>query len=59
MAKFEIHGGNRKYWARFESNNGEVVWVTETYTSKQNAEHAIGFVKANAADTNKIDDYSN
>ena len=53
MAKFEIKFNSQNgYWARFVSDNGEIVWNTEGYTTKQNAEKAIAFLKMHASTSN-------
>ena len=41
-ARFEIvHTGPRAFHARFVAENGETVWVTESYTRRQSAREAV------------------
>ncbi len=45
-AKFEIHDSkDNQYYAVFRASNGQVVWSTETYSTKQNAITACHLVQ--------------
>ncbi|HEY6551083.1 MAG TPA: DUF1508 domain-containing protein [Solirubrobacterales bacterium] len=46
---FKIKSASGGYRAFFYGGNGELVWWTEIYTSRQSAEQAIKFARANAA----------
>jgi uncharacterized protein YegP (UPF0339 family) len=46
---FTIASASGGWRARFYGGNGELMWWTEVYTSKQSAQNAIAVVKANAA----------
>ena len=45
---FTIEKASGGYRARLFGGNGELVWLTEVYVSKQGAKHAINLAKANA-----------
>ena len=50
MAKFVIkRSSNWQYYWVFVASNGEVICTSETYTTKQSAEHSIQVVKNLAA----------
>lgn len=56
MAYFEINWSEQnKFWLRYKSDNGKIVWWTEGYTSKENAKAAIAHIKKYASDA-KIKD---
>jgi uncharacterized protein YegP (UPF0339 family) len=55
--KFKIVSASGGYRARIVGGNGEIMFVTEVYTTKQSAKHACEVVKANAA-TAPIEDES-
>jgi uncharacterized protein YegP (UPF0339 family) len=45
-ARFEIHdSNNNQFRAVFKGANGETVWWTENYTSKQNAINACSLIQ--------------
>lgn len=46
---FKVKSASGGYRACFYGGNGELVWWTEVYTSKQSAEQAVRFAKSNAA----------
>lgn len=46
--RFEIVSDARGYHARFITN-GNVIWWTESYTSKQNAKNAVYIISEKAA----------
>lgn len=46
---FKVKPASGGYRAYFYGGNGELVWWTEVYTSRQSADQAIRFAKANAA----------
>lgn len=46
---FKIKSASGGYRAYFYGGNGSLVWWTEVYTSRQSAEQAVTFAKANAA----------
>jgi uncharacterized protein YegP (UPF0339 family) len=46
---FKIKSASGGFRAYFYGGNGELVWWTEIYKSKQSAEQAVSFAKANAA----------
>jgi len=51
MAKFQIYedrAGEHRW--RLKALNGEIVCVSEGYSSKQNAENSVDWTKANAKD---------
>lgn len=48
--RFEIHKStNNQFYFRFRAPNNEVIVVSETYTTKQSCQHAIGLLKTQAA----------
>jgi hypothetical protein len=50
MEKFVIkRSSNWQYYWVFVASNGEVICTSETYTTKQSAEHSIQVVKNLAA----------
>jgi len=49
MAKFELYPSGSEWRWRFKANNGEIICWAEGYSSKQNAENSIAFVKKYAA----------
>lgn len=46
---YTIKPASGGYRARLFGNNHELVWMTEVYTYKVGAEHAIALARANAA----------
>lgn len=45
-SRFEVvHTGPRKFHARLIAGNGEIVWVTESYSSRASAMKAIRFLR--------------
>jgi uncharacterized protein YegP (UPF0339 family) len=46
---FTIMTASGGYRARAYGDNGEQMMISEVYTSKQSAQHAIGVIKAQAA----------
>jgi len=45
-AQFEIHDSrDGQYYAVFRASNGQVVWVTETYTTKESARAACRLIQ--------------
>lgn len=45
-ARFEIvRTGPRQFHGRLVAGNGEIVWVTETYTRRHSATKAITFLR--------------
>ncbi len=53
--KFTIKPASGGYRARIVGGNGEQMFISEVYTTKQSAQHAIDVVKAEAA-TAKVED---
>jgi uncharacterized protein YegP (UPF0339 family) len=46
---FTIKPASGGWRARFYGGNGELMWWTEVYVSKQSAQHAVAVLKAHAA----------
>ena len=47
--RFEIHKStNHQFYFRFRAPNNEIIVTSETYTTKQSCQHAIGLLKAHA-----------
>lgn len=57
MSKFHVKksSNNQFYWT-FVASNGETLVTSETYTTKQNAKHAIEVVQKEAANAQISDD---
>jgi uncharacterized protein len=52
MAKYQIYKDTRgEYRARLVAANGEKVWFTEGYSSKQGAKDAIAWNQSNGGTT--------
>jgi uncharacterized protein YegP (UPF0339 family) len=45
LSKYELVETNSGWHARFRGENAEVIWWTETYTTKENALDAIRLLK--------------
>lgn len=61
MAKFEIlptRSGSQYYW-RLKANNGEIVAVSETYTTKHSAKRSAELVKTLAGQAFIVDSSAN
>lgn len=52
---FTITTASGGYRARIYGGNGEQMFISEVYTTKQSAQHAINVVMANAASANVYD----
>lgn len=56
MSKFEINESkDNQYYFVLKAPNGEIVAVSERYTTKQNCQHGIGAVKQYAGEA-RVDD---
>lgn len=50
-----VHTGARQWHARFRAANGQVVWVTESYTRRRDAIHAIDLLERSVNSQRAID----
>lgn len=56
MGKFEIFkGSNGNYYFRLKAANGQVIAVSEGYTTKQGAQNGIAAVKQTAPSAPVVD----
>lgn len=53
--KFRIVTASGGYRAKIVGGNGEVMFTSEVYTTKQSAKHACEVVKANASTATIVD----
>lgn len=54
--KFKIVTASGGYRAKIVGGNGEPMFISEVYTTKQSAQHACQVVKANAASAPIVDE---
>jgi uncharacterized protein YegP (UPF0339 family) len=54
--KFKIVTASGGFRAKIVGGNGEPMFVSEVYTTKQSAQHACDVVKANAASALVVDE---
>jgi uncharacterized protein YegP (UPF0339 family) len=55
MIHFEIYLGNDKLWHwRLKASNGQIVCWSEGYSSKQNAEDSVAWVRLHASSAQTI-----
>jgi uncharacterized protein YegP (UPF0339 family) len=56
VIEFQIHQAiNREFYCRIVASNGEVLFTSETYHTKQNLVHAANVVRAYAAHAQILD----
>jgi hypothetical protein len=56
VAKFELDKNRAEQWYwRFKANNGEIVAVSESYTSRASALHGANVVKEQAGNAEIVD----
>jgi uncharacterized protein YegP (UPF0339 family) len=54
--RFELYqGNNNQYYFRLKASNGEIILVSEGYTTKDNCRKGIASVKANAPTDSNYD----
>lgn len=54
--KFKLVNASGGYRAQIVGGNGEKMFISEVYTSKQSAKHACEVVKANASTAPIVDE---
>jgi uncharacterized protein YegP (UPF0339 family) len=56
VIEFQIHQAiNREFYCRIVASNGEVLFISETYQTKQDLVHAANVVRAYAAHAQILD----
>lgn len=53
--KFEMYRSGSQYRFRLKARNGEIILVSESYTTKQGCENGIASVKKNAPDESNFE----